>query len=196
MWDRLRTDMLVGLIIIIAYMLAFALVSWVINPLQNNFMPTIAPYAALVFLPHGVRVLATWLYRERALIPLLVAHLILYRLFYWHADDTVANMVAVLSGSFCAFIALQLFAFSRIDVSLNNISISHWRTLIVFGFIASVFNALGNMLALGGTIASELHIRLVITFIIGDTLGTAACLLILMLALRLHRHITTPAPTD
>jgi hypothetical protein len=189
MSERLRTDLLVGLIIIIGYILAFTIVSAGVMPLQNTLLPSISPYAALVFLPHGVRVLATWLYREKALIPLLVAHLLMYRLFYWHSDDAATNMVAVLSGSFCAFIALQLFNFSRIDVSLNNLSISHWRTLIVFGFMASIFNALGNTLALGGVISSELHIDVVIAFIIGDTLGTAACLLILMLLIRLRRHI-------
>lgn len=184
---KIRSELSVGLVIIVGYAIAFGLVNLTVVPLQSVLMPTIAPYAALIFLPHGVRVLATWLYREKALVPLLVAHLLMYRLFYWHSDDAATNMVAVLSGSFCAFIALQFFNFGRIDVSLNNISISHWRVLIVFGFMASVFNALGNTLALGGTIASDLHVGLVITFIIGDTLGTAACLLLLMLGLRFRR---------
>ena len=184
---RIISELSIGFIIILAYAAAYGLVKMIITPAQQTLLPHISPYAALIFLPHGVRVLATWLYREKALIPLLMAHLLMYRLFYWHGDDMAANMVAVLSGSFCAFIALQLFNFSRIDVSLQNISISHWRTLILFGFIASVFNALGNTLALGSMIASELHISVIISFLIGDTIGTAACLFILMAVLRLLR---------
>ena len=187
MANKLVSGASVGLIIILAYMLSFGIVNTIILPVQTAALPKISTYAAVVFLPHGVRVLATWLYREKALIPLLIAHIIMYRLFYWHGDDTAGNMVAVLSGSFCAFIALQLFNFSRIDLSLSNLSISHWRTLIFFGFTASIFNALGNILAFGSAVSSELHVSVIITFIIGDTFGTAACLLILMLILRLRR---------
>ena len=32
------------------------------------------PFNALIFLPHGVRVFAIWLFRHQAIIPLLVAH--------------------------------------------------------------------------------------------------------------------------
>ena len=187
MTQRVLSGFTAGLVIVVVYMIAFAIVRNIIFPLQTLIMPNIAPYAALVFLPHGIRVIATWIYREKALIPLLIAHIIMYRLFYWHSDATAENMVAVLSGSFCAFIALQLFNFSRIDVSLSNLDISHWRTLIVFGFIASVFNALGNTLAFGGAIGSELHLGVLIAFLIGDTLGTVACLLILMFGFRMQR---------
>lgn len=179
-----------GGIIILAYSASLGLVNSVILPIQATILPEISPFAALVFLPHGVRVVATWMYRERALVPLLIAHMITYRLFYWHGETTAENMVAVLSGSFCAFIALQLFNFSRIDVSLSNLNISHWRTLIVFGFIASIFNALGNTMALGSALGSELHLSVLITFLIGDTLGTAACLLILMAGFRIRRLVT------
>lgn len=169
------------------YWAAFALVTYVFFPLQNYVAPDIAAYACLAFLPHGVRVIATWLYREKALIPLLLAHLVLYRLFYWHGDSAAANMVAVLSGTFCSFLAFQLFNFSRIDISLDNVDISHWRSLIFMGFVASIFNTSGNMLALGGAMDNELHLSVILTFIIGDTLGTVICLFILMLGFRLYR---------
>ena len=156
-------------------------------PLQNYVAPDVAPFASLAFLPHGVRVIATWLYREKALIPLLLAHLILYRLFYWHGDSAASNMVAVLSGTFCCSLAYQLFDFSRIDISLDNVDISHWRSLIFMGFVASIFNTSGNMLALGHAMGNELHLSVIMTFIIGDTLGVLICLLILMLGFRLYR---------
>jgi len=189
MTEKSLTGIVTGSIIVFAYAAAFVTVNSIIFPIQVLALPDIAPYAALIFLPHGVRVIATWIYREKAIIPLLVAHIIMYRLFYWHSDTTAENMVAVLSGSFCAFIALQLFNFSRIDVSLSNIDISHWRTLILLGFVASVFNALGNTLALGATMGNELHLSVLTTFLIGDTLGTAGCLLILMFVFRLRRML-------
>jgi hypothetical protein len=66
-------------------------------------------------------------------------------------------------------------------------TISHWRSLVFLGFISSVFNTAGNMLAMGDTMGSELHLEVIATFIIGDTLGTLVCLFILMLGFRLRR---------
>ena len=174
--------------IIGGYCLTFALVNQIIFPTQQSVFPSVSQYAALIYLPHGVRVIATWLYREKAILPLLIAHLIIYYSFYWHGTDTFKNIVAILSGSLCVFIAMQLFRFSRIDISLANMTISHWRSLILLGFISSVFNTAGNMLALGDAMSSELHLNVVATFIIGDTLGTIACLLILMFGFRYLRE--------
>jgi hypothetical protein len=181
-------DGLVRIILICSvYLLLFLAVRQIIYPLQQMIAPDAAQYAALIFLPHGVRVIATWLYREKAIVPLFLAHLILYRLFYWQGGDVALNIVAVLSGSLCVFIAMQLFSFSRIDISLSNMTISHWRSLVFLGFISSVFNTAGNMLAMGDTMGSELHLEVIATFIIGDTLGTLVCLFILMLGFRLRR---------
>ena len=174
--------------IVACYLLTFVLVNQVVFPAQQSILPSISQYAGLVFLPHGVRVIATWLYREKAILPLLIAHFILYRAYYWNGTDTAKNMVAVLAGSLCVFIAMQLFRFSRIDISLANMTISHWRSLILLGFVSSIFNTAGNMLALGDAMSSELHLNVVATFIIGDTLGTIACLLILMFGFRLLRE--------
>lgn len=187
MHPQLPDGLVRTILICSVYLLLFLTVRQIIYPLQQMIAPDAAQYAALIFLPHGVRVIATWLYREKAIVPLLLTHLILYRLFYWQGGDAALNIVAVLSGSLCVFITMQLFSFSRIDISLSNITISHWRSLVFLGFISSVFNTAGNMLAMGDTMGSELHLEVIATFIIGDTLGTLACLFILMLGFRLRR---------
>ena len=187
MHPQLPDGLVRTILICSVYLLLFLTVRQIIYPLQQMIAPDAAQYAALIFLPHGVRVIATWLYREKAIVPLLLTHLILYRLFYWQGGDAALNIVAVLSGSLCVFITMQLFSFSRIDIRLSNITISHWRSLVFLGFISSVFNTAGNMLAMGDTMGSELHLEVIATFIIGDTLGTLACLFILMLGFRLRR---------
>jgi hypothetical protein len=189
--SRLAQNYAITFIIVGCYLLTFFLVNKVIFPTQKAVFPDVTIYAALVYLPHGVRVIATWLYREKAILPLIIAHFLLYRIFYWHGTDTAKNMVAVLAGSLCVFITMQLFRFSRIDISLANMTISHWRSLVLLGFISSIFNTAGNMLALGDAMSSELHLEVIVTFIIGDTLGTLVCLLILMLGFRLRRLAKT-----
>lgn len=171
----------------LAYTIAFLAVRYLVYPLQNMFLPGVSTYASLFFLPHGIRVIATWLYREKAIIPLLIAHFCMYSLFYAHGEDPAQNLVAMFSGSICCYLALQFFSFSKIDLSLNNLDISHWRSLIFLGFIASVFNTAGNMLAFSDGVTSDLHLNIVSAYVLGDTLGTAACLVILMFLNRLLR---------
>ena len=51
-----------------AYLLAFFLTFSAVMPLQEAVMPAFSSYASIMFLPHGVRVIAAWLYGWRALV--------------------------------------------------------------------------------------------------------------------------------
>ena len=57
-------------IVIVAYMLAHGLTAWLITPVQALLLPDVTAFASLVYLPHGVRVLATWLLGPIAFVPL------------------------------------------------------------------------------------------------------------------------------
>lgn len=167
----------------------FLIVHHSVFQLQSMFIPETSVFAALLFLPHGVRVISTWLLREKAIIPLITAHLVTYRLFYWHAEPVYLNFILVLTGSLCAFIAVMFFDFGKIDLSIQNIAISHWRSLVLLGFVASVFNAIGNSVALKATIDAETQLLTLIHYLIGDTLGVLALLLILLGCLRIGRGL-------
>lgn len=54
-----------------AYIVASVLTFEVLMPLQNMFFPEYASRASLLFLPHGVRVLAAWLLGWRAIFAML-----------------------------------------------------------------------------------------------------------------------------
>ena len=73
------------------YVLMFLAVQYVIYPVQEIIVPESTMFAALIFLPHGVRVVSIWLLRERAIIPLFLASLVIYRSFYWHAEPFYLN---------------------------------------------------------------------------------------------------------
>jgi hypothetical protein len=66
---------------------------------------------------------------------------------------------------------------------------TYWAKIEPTGpkIISSVFNSLGNMLALGSSMASEIHISVWATFIIGDTPGVLVCMSLLMLGFRYRR---------
>ena len=171
------------------YVLMFLAVQYVIYPVQEIIVPESTMFAALLFLPHGVRVVSIWLLRERAIIPLFFASLVIYRSFYWHAEPFYLNYFLILTGTFCAYIAILFFDFGKIDLSVQNLSISHWRSLILLGFVASVFNAIGNSVILASSIDLESQLRTLIHYLIGDTLGVVGFLVILLALLRIGRGL-------
>jgi len=57
---------------VVAYILAHGLTAMLITPLQARLLPDVTSFASLLYLPHGVRVLATWLLGRVAILPLCV----------------------------------------------------------------------------------------------------------------------------
>ncbi len=176
-------------LVFFGYVLMFLTVRYFVYPLQEIIIPGSSIFAALLFLPHGVRVVSIWLLRERALIPLFFASVVIYRSFYWHAEPFYFNYFLILTGTFCAYIAILFFDFGKIDLSVQNLSISHWRSLILLGFVASVFNAIGKSIILASSIDLESQLRTLIHYIIGDTLGVVGFLIILLLLLRIGKGL-------
>ena len=58
-------------VITIAYIMAFAITSAIITPLQNYLLSSIPNTISILFLPHGVRVLATRYFGWRSIFYLL-----------------------------------------------------------------------------------------------------------------------------
>ena len=48
------------LLIVLAYVFCHGLTSLVVTPVQSILLPEITMFASLIYLPHGVRVLASW----------------------------------------------------------------------------------------------------------------------------------------
>jgi hypothetical protein len=57
------------------------------------------------------------------------------------------------------------------------------------GFLASVFNAVGNSLLMMNSIDETLHIQTMVFYLIGDTLGVFTLLVVLSLFLRILRGV-------
>ena len=64
-------------------------------------------------------VLSQFGFYERAIIPLFFASLVIYRTFYWHAEPFYLNYFLILTGTFCAYIAILFFDFGKIDLSVQ-----------------------------------------------------------------------------
>ena len=173
------------------YCLSFFLVKYLVYPLQVSFLPQTAAFASLLFLPHGVRVISVWLLGERALLPLFASHLFIYSIFYNNGDTAFTTLGMVSVGTFCAYLAFWLFSVSGINLTIKNLNIIHWRAILLMGFLASVFNAVGNSLLMMSSIDDNLHIQTLVFYLIGDTLGVFTLLILLTVSLRIHRGVSS-----
>ena len=64
--NKIRALTLEFLLIFTVFFLSFALVKFVTSPLQQVFLSAAIMPGSLFFIPHGIRVVATWLCGARA----------------------------------------------------------------------------------------------------------------------------------
>jgi hypothetical protein len=175
--------------VFLSYCVCFFLVAFIVTPVQTALNLPQTDYASLVFLPHGIRVLSIWLFKERAIIPLFLAHLFAYMHFFWIGESAFANLGLVLVGTFCAPIAFVLVGATGIDISTKNAKLVHWRAILLIGFLASIINSIGNSFLLSPTIHPSMHLSTAATYLIGDTIGVLAVLFILLFSFRFLRLV-------
>jgi hypothetical protein len=77
--------------ILVAFVLAYALVDFVVAPIQHQFISSSVMAGSLLFIPHGIRVLAVWLCGVRAILPLITAEF-LGAIFLWQPEPRKATV--------------------------------------------------------------------------------------------------------
>jgi hypothetical protein len=174
-----------------AYAISMLFVNAIVVPVQKLIMPETAVIAAFLFPGHGVRVLSAWLFGWKSIPYLICATLITHLLL---EGGFAANInlfyttILVSSVAWVAFLILRT-AGINIEVGERHNTLSTWRLLLLVGFISSVLNSIGHNLILAGVILPEESAITLVTFMIGDTLGTFFSFIILMSLFRYFRKL-------
>jgi arginine exporter protein ArgO len=166
-----------------AYLLGFAVTFALVMPLQDAFTPSFGNYASLVFLPHGVRVVAAWLYGWRSLLFLAPGAILTHSYLYGSAGFSADYMMAVFFGVFCAALSFWFFALLGMDFRLHKSNRVNWRDIMLAGGAASVLNSVGTKLFFNNDIATAS------ARFLGDVTGMIVSMFILMLIFRVLRRI-------
>lgn len=166
-----------------SYLAALFLTFGLLMSIDERLSPVWANFTSLVFLPHGVRVLAAWLYGWRSVLYLapgvIVGH---YYLYGTHLDAGLVG--GWIAGLACAPLAFTLLRVAGLDLRPSRRRRrTHWRDILLVGGVASVFNSGFSGLAYGNDLAT-MSARFV-----GDIMGTLVCLLLLMAAFRLRDRL-------
>ncbi len=180
------------------YIVASVFVSQLVVPLQNEILPEITSFAALIYPIHGIRVVAAWMFGWRSVPYLFIANLVMVIFYMYAAPDTPAMEMSVerlmswTLSSVVAVAAIDLFkaAGMKIGKGFSEISEDTWKQLLFVGFVSSVISAVGQSLIFSGQIIPGHDLQLVISFLIGDTSGTFLCFVGLLFLFRGYRWLT------
>lgn len=134
-------------------------------------------YASLAYLPHGVRVIAAWLYGWRSVFYLAPGSYVVHfsRIGEHPELWTWAELLMPVVGIFCVAMTFELVARLGADLRLKGGFVAPWRSVLLVGALGSVINAIGANLIV------QNPVEVMIGFLIGDIMGMMALFLTLML---------------
>jgi hypothetical protein len=169
------TQHAVNITVVTALFLAtFAFVVWFSQQVETYFNIN-AFYASLLFLPHGVRVLAAIIFKPSlAFIYLFIASVVASVTVWPNSlNGSYIQVLQFIVGAGCAPLSLLIIS-SAIGLEKAYIRIvdrRSWRVLGLATLLSALLNSLGQsvVVALSGQVQAE--IGLVLTFIVGDMFG-------------------------
>ncbi|MGR3621479.1 hypothetical protein [Pseudophaeobacter sp.] len=171
-------------VVSLAYLVAFFATFEILMPVQTVFFPDFGSRASLLFLPHGVRVLAAWLLGWRSLLALLPG---VVTVFVYVAGigafvpSRIAAIVIAVTVPAAVFHLLRLIGWDLFPARHRR---PCWPCIMVAGLVISLVTSLLTNYAFGS--APEDYIA----YLIGDVFGLFFLMLILMLSFRhLRRDI-------
>lgn len=177
------------LFIALTYIIALSVVTMVVAPVQRMFIPEVTLFAALIFPPHGVRVLSAWLFGWRSFVYLYLATTIAHFVLTPSAPLEFKSFISWTITSGCAAFSFTLLKSLKFEVSADiaRIQKDAWKRLMIVGFVSSILNSIGHNLLFAGQILPENSVKTLLAFMIGDTLGTFVAFFALMLIFRALR---------
>ena len=178
--------------ILASYVLAYAVVEYAFTPVQGFFLPEITTYASLCYLPHGVKVIATWFYRWKAL-PAIYAGGFFGAYFFWGSQVAPSDLIIPIAVSaVSAYVALLLISLSGRSAFFDSDKTDRkiYVHLIGVGLASSIFNSIALLLIAPGHIFADMLSITLVAHIVGDNIGLIALLFILMLFFRAQRRLS------
>ena len=160
----------VFLIVSLAYITSYTLTNGFIVPLQTMLMASYTAKISLLFLPHGIRVLAAFYYGWKAFFCLLPSTYLMWFVIVYGAGVPLHPLQPILSP-LCCIIGVKIISKNK----TGNIE-KEWKTLLLGGFIGSILNGISSSFIYNnGVITSSMY-----GYIFGDMLGQITLMVMLV----------------
>ena len=160
--ENCRARACIFCVITFAFFCAYAVTFLVVTPLQNALFGETQVWRSVVYLPHGVCVLATMLFGWRAIVPLTLGST--GGLFFFSADRLVeigalSSGLAAIATAACAFVAFEVFRFFGRNHYATPAANVQWRSVFAVGILAALIGAFAksNLLCAPGSCEGNMH---------------------------------------
>ena len=169
-------------IVSFAYIISYALTTGFVSPLQSTFLAGVSDKIGLLFLPHGVRIIAIYYYGWRAIFLLLPASYLMWFLTVYGGEIGLSIYAPIVSLVACWLgVTLAKAAFEERSKMLD---MSAWKFLIVAGAAGSLLNGIGLSF-----LQHDSQVGLsILGYMIGDVAGLFTSLLILIYVFRFMKY--------
>ena len=168
--------------ICLLYLAAESIFCSVITPVKGSLLSDNIVLSQLFFLPQGVLIIITWLYRAKAMVYLLIAGFFTAMVTGRIPIDMLmaSNIILI---SIIPYLVLELFKACGLDIYLmSGIEVKkQWRSIILVTFVCAIFNGISQGLISFMAGAIDSAIVLVSQEVIGGITGIIACLVCLYL---------------
>jgi hypothetical protein len=163
----LRTTGVIALLVIVTN----AVVVFALNPVQALFLPSLSQATSLVFLPYGLKILATVVLRFKA-VPGLVVGSAIATVLIWRIPDPFTIILLSLIAGLVPWLIFELLKAMRIEVFFEcyHENLPPLQNILGAALICSAVNAVLMDVTL--TLLGQENDRLAIAaFVIGDCMG-------------------------
>jgi uncharacterized membrane protein YeaQ/YmgE (transglycosylase-associated protein family) len=161
-------------IISFSYIASYTLVAGFFYPLQTLLFPNLTTTISLLFLPHGIRILAAYYYGWKSFLLIIPAAYFMWIISVYgfqiplHPIQPIVSVLSCILG--IKIISKKLTYNFREDIPF----------LIIAGIIGSILNGLCNSLLMNDTFLSTQ----VLSYIFGDVLGQIVLMLLFFQTLK------------
>lgn len=185
LWDGWRSLGKETAIVSGLHLVAFFVTFNILMPIQGLFFPEFASFASLLYLPHGVRILAAWLLGWRATVALLPGVFISFSLMIGMGVFEPSRLFAVVVAITAAPATFHLLYYFGWDFAPRADRTPCWPCIMGVGVIVSIIISLLTNLSFGSNPADYF------AYLIGDVAGLFFLMLILMFTFRRMRENRT-----
>ncbi|MCG7627682.1 hypothetical protein MHM88_07690 [Epibacterium sp. MM17-32] len=178
-------------VVTVIYVVCHGVTARIVAPVQGYFFSEITVFASVLYLPHGVRVLSTWLMGGRAAVPLVVGAFLSE---WWFTEADIRALMqhmiwfSILVGALSAPVAFAILRLLGVLTQRDGARRMDWRRLLLAGMLASILNSIGQTVVFSGLMSPGHQLGVIVTYALGDMLGLVAAMLVLMLVFRALRH--------
>jgi len=158
------------LILSLAYITSYTLTNGFIVPLQSMLLPHYTTTISLLFLPHGIRILAAYYYGWKAFFFLIPSTYLMWFIAVYGVEVPLHPLQPITSVLSC-IVGVKIISKNRIGRLEQE-----WKTLLLGGLIGSILNGITSSYLVN----SDIIISSLFGYILGDMLGQIVLMIMLL----------------